>query len=231
VYSEGGDHHALKLLYCSHYFLLQEFIFMFTGIVQGTAELVALTPDQDMLRYQVQFPDGALSEVTLGASIALDGVCLTVTEFTDTRASFDVMQVTRELTTLGQKQPGDRLNFERAMRANAEIGGHLLSGHVAGLSQLVDITPLGHGRVLTFEVPPGLGTYLFRKGYIGINGASLTLVEVSATEFEVSLIPETLRLTTFESLAIGDSVNIEIDSQTQTIVDTVTRFMAEQSTR
>lgn len=201
---------------------------MFTGIVQGQAELVALTPDQDMLRYRVRFPEGALAEVSLGASIALDGVCLTVTEFDATHASFDVMQITRELTNLGQKQPGDALNFERAMRANAEIGGHLLSGHVAGLSALIDITPLGHGRVLTFDVPAGMAPYLFRKGYIGINGASLTLVETSATQFSVSLIPETLRLTTFGALKVGDLVNIEIDSQTQTIVDTVTRFLADQ---
>lgn len=202
---------------------------MFTGIVQGTAELVALVPDQDMLRYQVRFPPNALSEVTLGASIALDGVCLTVTEFSETEASFDVMQVTQELTTLGQKQPGDQLNFERAMRANAEIGGHLLSGHVAGLSQLVQIEPLGHGRVLTFSAPKELTNYLFRKGYIGINGASLTIVDVDSDRFSVSLIPETLRLTTFGSLKVGDAVNLEIDSQTQTIVDTVTRFLAAQS--
>jgi riboflavin synthase len=202
---------------------------MFTGIVQGTAELVALVPDQDMLRYQVQFPANALNEVTLGASIALDGVCLTVTEFSETEASFDVMQVTRELTTLGQKQPGDRLNFERAMRANAEIGGHLLSGHVAGLSQLVQIEPLGHGRVLTFSAPKDIAAYLFRKGYIGINGASLTIVEVADAQFSVSLIPETLRLTTFGALTVGDLVNLEIDSQTQTIVDTVTRFLAERN--
>lgn len=202
---------------------------MFTGIVQGTAELVALTPDQDLLRYRVEFPSGALSEVTLGASIALDGACLTVTEFAATWASFDVMQVTREVTTLGQKQLGDRLNFERAMRANAEVGGHLLSGHVAGFSELLDITPLGHGRVLTFRAPEGLAHYLFRKGYIGINGASLTLVETSATQFSVSLIPETLRLTNLGELAVGAHVNIEIDSQTQTIVDTVTRFLAERA--
>lgn len=203
---------------------------MFTGIVQGTAQLVALTPDQDMLRYRVRFPEGALTEVTLGASIALDGVCLTVTEFDAIHASFDVMQVTRELTNLGQKQPGNALNFERAMRANAEIGGHLLSGHVAGLSQLTEVTPLGHGRLLTFSVPKALAPYLFRKGYIGINGASLTIVEVEADQFSVSLIPETLRLTTFGDLEVGEAVNIEIDSQTQTIVDTVTRFLAERET-
>lgn len=201
---------------------------MFTGIVQGKARIDSVQKDQDIARFRVTFPEGEIEDVQKGASVALDGACLTVTALDDRTASFDVMQITLNITTLGLRQPGDEVNFERAMRASDEIGGHLLSGHVAAVGQITGIEELGHGRLIRFSVPESLRPYLFAKGYIGVDGASLTIVDCTADGFTVSLIPESLSLTTLGAAAVGTHVNIEVDSQTRAIVDTVERVLASR---
>lgn len=202
---------------------------MFTGIVQGKAKLVTIEPDDDLVRLAVRFPEGAIESVRPGASVALDGVCLTVTRQEGATAYFDVMRVTLEITTLGERQEQDWVNFERAMRGSDEIGGHLLSGHVAARGTITGITELGHGRLIQIQVPDALQPYVFNKGYIGVDGASLTIVECLDDGFNVSLIPETLALTTLGTAAVGQRVNIEIDSQTRAVVDTVERVLAERA--
>lgn len=201
---------------------------MFTGIVQGRARIERIEQDRDIARFDVRFPAGAIEDVRKGASVALDGVCLTVTALDGQTASFDVMQVTLDITTLGQRKGGDEINFERAMRASDEIGGHLLSGHVAAVGEISAIEELGHGRVIRFRVPEALRPYVFAKGYIGVDGASLTIVERTEDGFTVSLIPETLSLTTLGNAEVGTLANIEVDSQTRAIVDTVERVLAER---
>lgn len=201
---------------------------MFTGIVQGRASVLTIETDKDLSRLRLQFPEAALAEVRVGASIALNGVCLTVTDCSENTAAFDVMSITRELSNLGNLNAGDDVNFERAMRASDEIGGHLLSGHVAGLGRVVSVNPLGHGRLITIAVPDTLAPYLFDKGYIGVDGASLTIAAVRGAEFDLSLIPETLRLTNLGARVPGDPVNIEVDSQTRAVVDTVERMLAKR---
>lgn len=201
---------------------------MFTGIVQGKAQLAEIQPDEDLVRLAVRFPEGAIESVRPGASVALDGVCLTVTGQEGPVAYFDVMRVTLAITTLGQRQAQDWVNFERAMRGSDEIGGHLLSGHVADCGTITDIVDLGHGRLISISVPDALQSYLFSKGYIGVDGASLTIVECLQNGFTVSLIPETLALTTMGDARVGQRVNIEIDSQTRAVVDTVERVLAER---
>lgn len=201
---------------------------MFTGIVQGKARIAHIEQAGDIARLTVTFPEGAIEDVQQGASVALDGACLTVTAQQGQEARFDVMQVTLDITTLGLRQSGDVVNFERAMRASDEIGGHLLSGHVSAMGTIVDIKESEHGRLVRIQVPKGLQPYVFTKGYIGVDGASLTIVDRLDDGFTVSLIPETLRLTTMGSAVIGDRVNIEIDSQTRAVVDTVERVMAQR---
>ncbi len=134
------------------------------------------------------------------------------------------MQETLRLTTLGDLKPGDRVNFERAARIGDEIGGHLLSGHVHTTADIVAIDRPENNCTLEFEVPEAWARYIFSKGYIAINGCSLTIGEVRGNRFNVYLIPETLRATIFGDVSVGDRVNIEIDSQTQTIVDTLARM-------
>lgn len=197
---------------------------MFTGIVQGMATIESLHERPGLTTFHVGFPEQSLSGITIGASVAINGTCLTVTEHTGNCLSFDAMHETLSMTTLGELKPGDIINFERAARIGDEIGGHLLSGHIHTTARLVAIDRPENNCTLHFELPAEWARYIFSKGYIAINGASLTIGDVENTTFNVHLIPETLRATTFSSVQVGDRVNIEIDSQTQTIVDTLTRL-------
>ncbi|WBU42759.1 MULTISPECIES: riboflavin synthase subunit alpha [Marinobacter] len=197
---------------------------MFTGIVQGIAKVTEIIASPGLNTLVVDFPGARVEGVTIGASVAINGTCLTVTRQDGTHLYFDAMQETLRLTTLGELSPGDTVNFERAASIGDEIGGHLLSGHIHTTATLVDIVRPENNVTLWFEIPSEWQKYVFPKGYIAINGASLTIGEVQENRFNVHLIPETLRATTFGSAEQGQRVNIEVDSQTQTIVDTLARL-------
>ena len=197
---------------------------MFTGIIQAVAKIAALR-DQDGLRtFTMEFPEGFCEELAIGASVSHDGVCLTVTEqLSPTQATFDVMQQSLAITTLGSYQVGGSINVERAAKDGAEIGGHPLSGHVDFTAPLLEMVKTDTNHKIRFGIPEQFRPYVFAKGYIAVNGASLTVAEVNRKEgwFEVWLIPETLRMTVFGSKGVGDMVNVEIERSTQVVVDTV----------
>ena len=197
---------------------------MFTGIIQAVATIAALR-DQDGLRtFTMEFPEGFCQDLAIGASVATDGVCLTVTEIlSPTQANFDVMLQSLNITTLGRYAAGQRVNVERAAKDGAEIGGHPLSGHIDFTGQLIERRVLDNNLVWRIAAPPALRPYLFAKGYVAIHGASLTLADVQREEgwFEIWLIPETRRATVFEQVQVGDPLNIEIERSTQVLVDTV----------
>lgn len=197
---------------------------MFTGIVQGIAEVVAIDSRPGLTSFLVRLPRNHLENVRIGASVAINGACLTVTRQQDDCLAFDAMQETLARTTLGQLTKGDPVNFERAARIGDEIGGHLLSGHIHTTATVTSVEQPENNCIIWFEVPAQWQPYLFPKGYIAIDGASLTIGEVRDNRFCVYLIPETLRATTFGQRQPGDRVNIEVDSQTQTIVDTLARM-------
>jgi len=197
---------------------------MFTGIVQGIATIADIIKAPGLSTLAIRFPEDQVHQVTTGASVAINGTCLTVTRQDGQTLYFDAMQETLRLTTLGDLNTGDTVNFERAARIGDEIGGHLLSGHIHATATIVDIVHSENNVTLWFEVPEEWAKYIFTKGYIAINGASLTIGEVTGNRFNVYLIPETLRATTFGQAREGQRVNIEIDSQTQTIVDTLARM-------
>ncbi len=172
--------------------------------------------------------DAMLDGLETGASVAHNGCCLTVTQIDGNRVDFDLMQATLALTNLGQITVGDRVNVERAARFGDEIGGHSMSGHIlctAPISQIID-SP--NNRQVWFDLPQQFSKYLFIKGYIGIDGISLTIGEIEQNRFCVNLIPETLNRTNLGSRQQGEPVNIEIDPQTQAIVETVERVLAQQ---
>lgn len=200
---------------------------MFTGIVQGIATVSALIDRPGLRSYTLHFPPGFADGLQIGASVAVDGVCLTATSRVDgDHATFDVMQQSLGLTTLAALATGSRINVERAARDGAEIGGHPLSGHVDFMARVVQVRRPENNHVLRFAVPAPWMRYVFAKGYIAVNGASLTVAEAGrepggAGWFEVWLIPETLRMTTFGDKAEGSAVNVEIERQTQVFVDTV----------
>lgn len=197
---------------------------MFTGIVQGIARIERIEAGSGLHRLAIAFPEGSVEGVSRGASIAIDGACLTVTEQQAQTIWFDVMMETLRATTLGHRSEGEAVNFERAARIGDEIGGHLLSGHVHCTARVESIETPENNRRIVFSVPEQWRHYLLPKGYIAVNGASLTIGEVTERGFSVYLIPETLQATTFSDLTQGDEVNLEIDSQTQTIVDTLAKM-------
>ena len=174
----------------------------------------------------IRMPEPGISGLQPGASVAHNGCCLTVTEIRDDLVSFDLMEETLRVTNLGELKPGDRFNFERAARFGDEIGGHQMSGHIICTAEVVEVRETENNRKIRFRLPNTLSRYLFPKGYIGIDGISLTIVDVEGPEFSISLIPETLSRTNIGTRRPGDRVNIEVDPQTQAIVDTVERVLS-----
>jgi riboflavin synthase len=207
---------------------------MFTGIVQGVAHVAQIADRPGLRSFTLQLPPGFDDGLAIGASVAVDGVCLTVTERPEPdRACFDVMQQSLALTTLGALAVGGAINVERAARDGAEIGGHPLSGHVDFMARVSELRRPENNHVLRLAVPAPWMRYVFAKGYIAVNGASLTVAEAQREPdgsgwFEVWLIPETLRMTTFGHKAVGDALHIEIERATQVFVDTVRDAVAER---
>lgn len=201
---------------------------MFTGIVQGTAEVVEIIEKSNFRTHIVRLPEAMLGGLEPGASVAHNGCCLTVTGIDGDRVAFDLMQETLRVTNLGEIAVGGRVNVERAARFGDEIGGHAMSGHILCTAEVSRVIESENNRQLWFRIPQQWRKYLFTKGYIGIDGISLTIGEVAGEEFNVNLIPETLQRTNIGSRKVGDRINIEIDPQTQAIVDTVERVMDER---
>jgi riboflavin synthase len=200
---------------------------MFTGIVQGVATVAQLQDRSGLRSFTLQFPPGFCEGLAIGASVAVDGVCLTATELHGADAArFDVMQQSLALTTLGELTEGSGVNAERAAKDGAEIGGHPLSGHIDFKATVAEIRRPENNHVLRIAAPAPWMRYVFAKGYIAVNGASLTVAEARRERdgsgwFEVWLIPETLRMTTFADKPVGATLNIEIERSTQVFVDTV----------
>ena len=199
---------------------------MFTGIVQGKGEIVSIESGNEITTLGIRVP--STEGLQIGASISIDGVCLTATEFSDDIVSFDVIPETLEKTTLGQLEQGHQVNVERSLRYGDEVGGHLLSGHIIGRGLISKADPVGDGAQYSIMAPPDVRKYIVSKGYVGIDGISLTIGDVSEDRFDLHLIPETLRLTTIGDKQVGDAVNLEIDSTTMMIVETVERLMKEK---
>ena len=204
---------------------------MFTGIVQAVATVSVLVDRPGLRSFTLEFPKDFCDGLEIGASVSVDGVCLTVTELVgDVAAKFDVMQQSLSLTTLDTLKVGSRINVERAARDGAEIGGHPLSGHVDFQAVLGSVRQPENNHVMRIAVAPRWMRYIFAKGYIAVNGASLTVSDANKAEgwFEVWLIPETLRMTTFAEKTVGDALNIEIERSTQVMVDTVRDAVEER---
>ena len=202
---------------------------MFTGIVQGTAQIKAITEAANFRTHVVEMPQEMLKGLQIGASIAHNGVCLTVTKIQDNLVSFDLMQETLKITNLGELKAGDFVNIERAMQMGTEIGGHILSGHVYCTADIVERLPSENNLQIWFQLPnQDMMKYVLTKGFIAVDGISLTIGEVREQSFCVNLIPETIHRTLIGKKQVGEKVNIEIDPQTQAIVDTVERYLAQK---
>ena len=201
---------------------------MFTGIVQGIARLTAIEDRGEFRRHTVELPPELAQDLAIGASVAHNGCCLTITEFDGQSVAFDLIAETLRCTNLGGLNIGDAVNIERAARFGDEIGGHVMSGHIATTTHILAIEKTDFNTTIWFALPVNLQAYVLPKGFVGLDGCSLTIGEVLPDRFNVHLIPETLERTLFGRRQVGDAINIEIDAQTQAIVDTVARVLAHQ---
>lgn len=190
---------------------------MFTGLVEGLARVASISPEGPGVRLRLEVPvelqkdDEKHGQTALGESIAINGCCLTVVEFTDKYWDFQAGSETLSRTNLGQLKPGDHVNFERSLRANARLGGHFVQGHVDGIGKVKEIKPEGDWVFIQIEAAKELTMQMVSKGSIAIDGVSLTLVDVETNWFSIALIPHTLEITTLGERQPGDVVNLETD--------------------
>lgn len=183
---------------------------MFTGIIEEVGEIVHVEPAGDAARLAVR---GAVvtSDARHGDSIAVDGVCLTVVDLDGDVFTVDAVAETLARSTLGDRKAGDRVNLERAVRADQRLGGHIVQGHVDATAVLLGREPQDRGERVRFALPPALARYVVEKGSIAVDGVSLTVAAVDAGSFTVALIPATLELTTLGARRPGERVNLEAD--------------------
>lgn len=198
---------------------------MYTGIVQGLEKIIEIKKGDGFITIVVSNQQHFFADVFIGASVAINGVCLTVTTIDAAlnQIHFDISDVTLALTTLKNLKVGDAVNIERSAKVGAENGGHNLYGHIEGTAIVKALEQRGETFHIDLQIPEGNIKYFFLKGFIGLNGCSLTInrVDRQASEISIDLIPETLRLTTWKDAKVGDEVNYEIDQMTRTLVDTL----------
>ncbi|AWV06468.1 riboflavin synthase [Marilutibacter maris] len=185
---------------------------MFTGIIEGVGRLAATQPLGGDVRLRIEAGSLPFDHVDLGESIAVNGVCLTVIEFDAQGFCADASNETLALTTLGRLRPGAPVNLERAMRPSDRLGGHLVSGHVDGLGEVVSIADDARAQRWRFAAPAPLLRYVAKKGSICVDGVSLTVNAVDDDGFEVALVPHTVAHTVFAHTGVGDAVNLEVDT-------------------
>lgn len=200
---------------------------MFTGIVQGLADVVSVQHSDEFMQLTLRLPEQHCSNLQIGASIAVNGTCLTITAFDQQQVQFDLIKETLRVTNLGLIEVGQQVNFERAARFGDEIGGHVLSGHVHQQAVICEIEKTENNCVVWFEVDTEWMKYILPKGFVALNGCSLTIGEVISNRFNVFLIPETLSQTTFGNASVADKINLEVDPHTQAVVDTVERYLSQ----
>jgi riboflavin synthase len=201
---------------------------MFTGIVSCSGTVQRIIKNEDYITITVRAPKGFSKNLIKGSSIAVNGVCLTVKKGKTDNLEFDVIDETLDKTNLKSLAKSDKVNLERSMTAATEIGGHLVSGHIHGVGKVLKVINKAKTKDLLIKIPQDLREYFFYKGYVALNGCSLTIGKVLKSSFYIHLIPETLAITTFKDIALGDIINIEVDQSTINTVETVKRVMFEK---
>ncbi len=203
---------------------------MFSGIVQSCVEVVNVRKKTGLTTFTLQLPKSLIKGLKKGSSISVDGVCLTVAKISGTKVSFDAMKETLDKTTISELKTRSSVNIEKSLKVGDEIGGHNVSGHVDTKAEIVKIEKPKNNHIITFKCDKKWMKYILPKGFIALDGASLTIVDVDKNQgaFSVYFIPETLKITTFRFKRVGDKVNLEIDRQTQAIVDTVERVLKKK---
>jgi riboflavin synthase len=201
---------------------------MFTGIVSGKGYVQKIIKSKDYISLIIKAPKGFSKNLIKGASVSVNGVCLTVKKGKTDILEFDVIEETLQKTNLKNLSKSSKVNLERSMTAKTEIGGHLVSGHIHGTGEVLKVINRQATKDLQIKIPTSLREYFFYKGYVALNGCSLTIGKVLKTSFYIHLIPETVSVTTFKDIKQGDLINIEVEQATINTVETVKRVMSER---
>lgn len=203
---------------------------MYSGITRGLFAVTNVDKKPGLLVYSVKLNDELLKGLEIGASVAIDGVCQSVVKINNKEVTFQAIEQTLKLTTLNDLRTGQLVSVENSLRYGDVIGGHEIAGHVIGTALVVQINSTENNLMLVLQCPNDWLKYIFIKGYIAVDGSSLTVAEKNEqnSTFTVHLIPETIRLTHLGNKKVGDRVNIELDFKTQAIVSTFERFLREQ---
>jgi len=202
---------------------------MFSGIVQEAGKVIGFVKERDIYNLSIECSSEFISDLKKGASISVDGVCLTVKDENPEILRFDLVEETIKRTNFQNIKTGDNVNLERSLKMGDEIGGHPVSGHIHGISKVISIDKRDQSWDVKFSVEPFMHDYMLHKGYVAINGCSLTVGEVSNEFFMIHLIPETLSITNLFQLEQDSVVNIELDQNTIIIADTVKKYLDGKS--
>ncbi len=204
---------------------------MFSGIVKGIGKVTKISSKKDIITIEISPPKNFTKNLKKGASVSVNGVCLTSLDRGLKKMKFDVVEETLAKTNLNNLRKGSIVNLERSIKASSEIGGHLMSGHIHFSGKVKKILNKANTKDISISFPKKYNEYIFEKGYIGINGCSLTLGKVNKDSFYIHLIPETLSITNLDELSQSSIVNVEIDQNTISVVETVKKILAAQKSR
>ncbi|MDC2989208.1 riboflavin synthase subunit alpha [Gammaproteobacteria bacterium] len=202
---------------------------MFSGIVQSLGTIISISEAREIVTLEVQTTKDFTKDLKVGDSVAVDGVCLTLTKSKSDRIFFDAVPETLNKTLIKSYTKGTKVNLEPSLRFNDSVGGHIMSGHIHTTGHINQVEIHGDAKDIVIDAGANWGRFLFEKGYIGINGCSITLGEITEGRFIVHLIPETLRATNLDNLVYGNQVNLEFDQNTITIVETTERILRDQA--
>tara|TARA_B100001750_G_scaffold208544_1_gene187557 strand:+ start:349 stop:963 length:615 start_codon:yes stop_codon:yes gene_type:complete len=203
---------------------------MFSGIVQGTSLITSAEQREDVLTIEIEMEEELTKDLEIGASVSVDGVCLTVVKINGCQVKFDLIEETVKCSTLGRERLNTLVNVERSLKFGDEIGGHAVSGHVSSCATIREINSGENGRSLTILCNGEEIDYIMKKGFVALDGISLTVGEVSRKDstFDVHLIPETLATTTISDKGVGDQLNLELDAGTVAAVEAAKQMIANQ---
>ena len=202
---------------------------MFSGIVQEIGIIDSLVEGNEHLTITVSCSMEFAKDKKVGDSVSVDGVCLTITKKTNSSLTFDAVKETLERTIIKNYAKGSYVNIESSLSVGGSVGGHLMSGHIHLKGVVKEVLIVGDSKDIVIDTSPEWSKYLSEKGYIGINGCSITIGKIHDSRFQIHLIPETLKTTNLDNLVFGDEINLEIDQSTIAIVDTTERILKNKT--
>ena len=201
---------------------------MFSGIVQTVGKIESIKDKNHIKTIRIETHGNYLEDIAIGQSVSVDGVCLSLVKKNNEYCEFEAVEETINRTTLGSYKQGSKVNLEKSLKFGDTVGGHFVSGHIHTRGRIVEVELVGESKNILVEIEEKWIKYLTEKGYISVNGASITIGKVSKNTFYVHLIPETLKTTNLDELIYDNYVNLEFDQTTIAIVDTTERLINQE---